>query len=241
MKEKYHKWYTQFLSRDFEMLVFGHSGLPIILFPPAKGKYYDCKDNGLINSAAEFIEEGRVRIYCPDTIDGESWFNFNIHPADRVKTHIAYEKVILNDVTGFAKYESNLEKLGIAGCAFGAYHALNTAFKYPYEFSALICMSGAFNIQPFIFGYYDDNCYFNNPPDYLPGLEDGWYLDNIRSMKIILGARKNDHCLQDNKKMSEILNNKSIIHQLEIMQGGGLNWEQWNRMLPLFLSKFFNE
>ncbi|MEW6653016.1 MAG: esterase, partial [Bacteroidota bacterium] len=82
MKEQYHTWYTQYLSRDFEMLVFGHTGFPVILFPTSKGKYYENKDNGLIDSAAHLIENGKIKIYCPDGIDAMSWYNYIIHPAD---------------------------------------------------------------------------------------------------------------------------------------------------------------
>ena len=38
MNERYIKWYTPWLSREFEMLVFGNGGgLPLILFPPSLG------------------------------------------------------------------------------------------------------------------------------------------------------------------------------------------------------------
>jgi esterase/lipase superfamily enzyme len=34
MNERYIKWYTPYLSREFEMLAFGNGGgLPLILFP----------------------------------------------------------------------------------------------------------------------------------------------------------------------------------------------------------------
>lgn len=51
MKEEYIKWYSLNLSRDIEMLVFGHSGYPIILFPTSMGSFHENKDMGLIESA----------------------------------------------------------------------------------------------------------------------------------------------------------------------------------------------
>ena len=124
MHEQYHKWYTQYLSRDFEMLVFGHSGYPIILFPTLLGRFYETKDAGLIESVAHLVDDGKIKIYCPDGLDAQSWHNYNINPEDRVKTHVAYENVILNDVIGFAEYESGEKKIGVCGCAFGGYHAV---------------------------------------------------------------------------------------------------------------------
>jgi esterase/lipase superfamily enzyme len=37
MNERYIKWYTPYLSREFEMLAFGNGGgLPLILFPTSR-------------------------------------------------------------------------------------------------------------------------------------------------------------------------------------------------------------
>ena len=53
MNERYIRWWTPYLSRDFEMLVFGNGGgLPLILFPTSFGRYYQNKDFGLIDSVA---------------------------------------------------------------------------------------------------------------------------------------------------------------------------------------------
>lgn len=45
MNERYVKWYTPWLSREFEMLVFGEKrGLPLVLFPTSGARYYENKD-----------------------------------------------------------------------------------------------------------------------------------------------------------------------------------------------------
>src|SRR3970282_573962 len=101
------------------MLVFGHSGFPVIAFPTSKARYYELKDFGIIGSAHHLIESGRIKIYCPDGIDWESWYNDSIHPADRIKTHIGYENLILYDVIEFAKHDCDSRQVAVAGCSFG--------------------------------------------------------------------------------------------------------------------------
>jgi len=54
--EQYHRWYSPNLSMDLEMLVFGDRGYPVILFPTTKGRYYQNKDFGLIDSVKWFIK-----------------------------------------------------------------------------------------------------------------------------------------------------------------------------------------
>ncbi len=236
MREDFHKWGTLYLQREFEMLVFGHKGFLVILFPTENGRYFINKDFGLINSASQFINEGKIKIYCPDGIDAESWYNYSIAPADRVKTHISYENVVLNDIIEFAKYESGMEKVGLAGCSFGGYHAVNLALKHPEHVRFVISMGGFFDIKRFIYGYYDDNCYFNNPPDYLPNMDDPWFLDEIRKIKFILGTGTNDYCMEENKWFSSILTKKNIEHILDIRHGTGHDWHWWREMFPYYLS-----
>jgi esterase/lipase superfamily enzyme len=103
MNERYIKWYTPWLSREFEMLVFGNGGLPLILFPTSGARYYENRDFGLVGSVAGYIDSGKITVYCPDAIHLESFYNKSIHPADRMRTHNAYENVIVRDVFDLAR------------------------------------------------------------------------------------------------------------------------------------------
>ena len=180
--------------------------------------------------------QGKIKIYCPDGIDGESWYNYGIHPADRVKTHMAYERLILNDVIEFAKFETDSPNVCLAGCDFGSYHAANIAFRHPDKIGYLFTMGGAYDIKQFIMGYYDENCYFNNPPDYLQNLTDPWYLDQIKKMQIVLGTGEWDNSLQDNKHLSSILFSKGIDHLLDIRGLAGHDWNSWKEAFSIYLS-----
>jgi len=62
MNERYIRWYTPWLSREFEMLAFGNGGgLPLIIFPTSFGSYYQNKDFGLVGSVSEFVDDGKWR------------------------------------------------------------------------------------------------------------------------------------------------------------------------------------
>ena len=123
----------------------------------------------------------------------------------------------------------------MGGCGFGGYHAANFAFKHPDKADGIICMGAFFDIKRFIYGYYDDNCYFNNPPDYMPNLEDPWYLDKIKEMNIILGTGEWDENLNENKRMSGILNQKGIPHLLDIRQAAGNDWGWQREIFPEYV------
>lgn len=235
MQEEYHNFHTQHLDRELEMLVFGHWGYPVVLFPPAKGRYYDAKDWGLIHSAANLLNDGYVKIYTPDTVDGDSWYNFDVSPAKRVKKHLAYEQTILKDVIDYAAYESESDKVALVGCNLGAYHAANIAFKYPDKVSHLICLGGIFDIRKFITGHGDLESYFNNPIEYMPNLQDEWYLKNIKDIEIVLGTGVDDDYFDESRNLSDILYSVGIEHWFDARLGEWHNWEGWGKMLPDYL------
>ena len=219
------------------MLVFGETGYPLILFPTSKARYYQAKDFGLIDAISKFVDSGKVKIYCPDSLDNESWYNEAIHPAERIKHHIMYENLILRDVVDYAIHETDQKKVIVAGCSFGGYHSANIAFKHPDKVSYLLSMSGASNVKRLLKDYYDDNVYFNNPPDYLTNLKDSWYLDRIKKIGIILGVGGDDICLEENLILSEILKKKQIPHWLDLRQNAKHDWPWWKQMFFDYLSK----
>src|SRR5437870_13781462 len=173
MNERYIKWYTPYLSREFEMLAFGEGrGIPLILFPTSFGSYYQNKDFGLVGSVASYIDAGKVTVYCPDAIDLDSFYNKGIHPADRMKTHNAYENVIVRDVFDLARRECHAHRVAVGGASLGAYHAANIAYRHPEVVSNLISLSGSFDTSNLFDGYYEDKIYLNTTFHDLPNTTD---------------------------------------------------------------------
>ncbi len=232
MKESYYKWYSQQLSSDIEMLVFGDRGYPVILFPTSMGRYYEYKDFGFIDTVSWFVNEGLVKIYCIDSIDHLSWYNTNVHPAERVKNHNWYDLMVYHELAPWAMQETGLPKVCVAGCSFGGYHAANFGFKHPDKVSHIFSMSGAFNRKNQLDGFYNEDTYFNNPPDFLPDSNQA----ELWQQKIILGTAEHDFCKASNMELSAILNQKNINHWLDIRPNATHDWPIWKEMFPHYLS-----
>jgi esterase/lipase superfamily enzyme len=230
--EEYHKWHSPIIGREFEMLVFGHSGYPVILFPTSKGSYYQNKDMGLVETARWFLDNGKVKLYCPDSLDALSWYNKSIPPADRVRNHILYERLLLDEIVPRIVHETGHNRIAVAGCSFGGYHSANFAFRHPALTAFCFSMSGVFDIRSFTDGYYDDNIYFNNPVDYIPNDSD----PALWQMGIVLGTGDRDICRGQNELMSRLLTVKSIPHWLDIRANRDHDWPMWKEMFPHYLS-----
>ena len=232
MHEHHHKWFSQNLSRDIDVLSFGTRGYPIILFPTSMGRHFENKDFKLIDSVAWFIDNGLVKIYCPDGIDSDSWYNKKIHPADRVRNHIWYDLMLLNELVPLAQRETGVGRVATAGCSFGGYHAMNFAFRHPEVVKYVFNMGASFDIKDQLDGFYNDDVFFNNPPDFIPGAQSPYFED----MQVVLGTGTHDMCWEANEKMAAILRTKGIHHWLDVRPERNHDWPVWKEMFSHYLS-----
>jgi esterase/lipase superfamily enzyme len=138
MHREYHRWYSHRLNRDMELLVHGHAGAPVLVFPTSKGRYYEYEDRGMVAALGDFLEQGWFQLYCVDSIDGESFYNWWAAPFNRILRHLQYEDYLLNEVLPLIRTKNSNPFLIVHGCSFGAYHAVNLAFRHPYLFGRVL-------------------------------------------------------------------------------------------------------
>ena len=235
MRRDYHNWYSPRLDRHMELLVFGSGGLPIVVFPTERGRFYDYENNGMIQAVAGPVEAGRLQVFCIDSVDTESWLNRAVHPHERLARHLAYESYVLYEVAPLMKKLSGAAQIGATGCGLGGYHAFNFAMKHPDLTSASISMSGCFDMRRFMDGFYSNEFYFNNPFDYLPNMRDTWFLERYAKMRLILAVGDHDIYLAENVRMKEILSKRDIPCWLDVWQGQEMyDWPLWQRMAVKF-------
>ncbi|MBE7176818.1 MAG: esterase family protein [Mucilaginibacter polytrichastri] len=232
MTENYYNWYSRHLGGNIDMLVFGDRGYPVILFPTSQGRYYENKDFGLIDSVAWFVNEGLVKIYCIDSVDHLTWYNRNAHPAARAYNHIWYDKMLQEELVPRAVQETGVPRVCVAGCSFGGYHAANFAFRHPEQVAHMFSLSGIFDIRAQTDGFYNDDIYFNNPVDFLPGSTH----PDLWNMNIVLGTSEHDICRGYNEDFSRLLDRKNIKHWLDVRPFASHDWPIWREMLPHYLS-----
>jgi esterase/lipase superfamily enzyme len=219
-----------------ELLVFGHAGMPMVVFPTSQGRFYDYEDRGMIGAVGYQYGVGRLEAFCVDSVDSESWYNRSIPPRDRVRRHLQYEDYLLQELAPFIRDRNPAARFAVTGCSFGGYHSVNFALRHPELVGLCVSMSGAFDIHQFLDGYYDDNCYFNCPPDFLPNLNDERYLSEYRNgTRLVLATGEGDICLGENLRLAGIMSGKQIPHWLDVWDDGMVHdWPWWHRMAVKF-------
>jgi esterase/lipase superfamily enzyme len=238
MHREYINLYSQQLGRHMETLVFGHAGLPAIVFPTSQGRFYEFEDRGMVNALAGQIDAGQLQLYCVDSVDAESWYNRNVGPDWRIARQAQYTRFIAHEVVPFIRSRNGSPQLVTTGCSFGGYHALNLALQHPWTFSGCLSMGGAFDLEKlhFLGGFHNQDAYFNLPMNYMPNQHDGHVLDQMRRNRYVLATGTHDQCRNDNERMAAILRGKGIPVQLEVWGNDtGHDWPWWQQMAKLYL------
>lgn len=234
MNREYHKWFSEKLNRDMEMLIFGHAGAPVLVFPTSQGRYFEYEDRGMVQALNYHLEHGWIQLFCVDSVDAQSWYNYSAHPAHRSWMHSQYDLYLLNEVVPFIKMKTANDYLITHGCSFGGYHAMNFGLKYPWIVNSIVSLGGIFDIHDYVMGFWDDNCYYNSPRDFVSGIH-GNQLEGIKKQRIILAAGDQDMCKGYNEDFASRLYHKGIGYKFDIWPNTGHDWPWWQEMAKFYL------
>jgi len=242
MNREYHKWFSPSLQRDMELLVYGHSGARVLLFPTRTGRFFDYENWRIIDSIKHFIDNGWLQIYALDSIDQESFYCFWAHPQGRIERHIQYENYILNEVLPLSVTKNPNPFLMAVGCSMGAFHAVNIAFRFPHLFGKVVALSGRYDLtiklgmfEDLLSGFYNETVYYHSPNHYMYHISESELLQQIRKLDITVVCGKEDVFLSNNRDFSQLLWNKNIHHNFYEWEGLAHSARFWRQMLPMYL------
>jgi len=234
MRRDYVKWHSPSLHRDMELLVFGHGGFPVLVFPTSYGRFFEYEERGMVWALEGKIGRGELTLVCVDSTDQESWYNRAVHPAQRLDRHNAYDAYLALEVFPFTRGLAGWGQLGATGCSLGGYHAINFALRHPDLVTYAVSMSGAFRVPRLFLGdFYNNDAYFHTPPDYLANLN-GEYLERCRRNYYVLACGQDDPQKGENFELAHLLGLKRIPHTLDVWEGFGHDWPWWRRMAQKF-------
>jgi esterase/lipase superfamily enzyme len=235
MHRSYHNWYSPALGRHMELLLFGHHGAPVLVFPTSQGRFYEYEDRAMVAALGEHLERGWIQLICVDSVDSESWYCGWAHPSGRVQRHMQYEAYLRDEVVPAVRQQNDNGFWMTTGCSFGAYHAVNFALRNPWLVRRTIGLSGLYDLRSFMDGYYDENLYFNNPVDYTANLYDGNQIAALQSLDIILATGHDDSNRPSNERLFANLWQHGIGNALRIWDGWAHDWPWWQQMIKLYI------
>jgi esterase/lipase superfamily enzyme len=231
-----------------EVLVYGHWGRPVLLFPTEQGSASDAAHHGVVDAVGGLLEAGRIKLYCVDSFDDSSWSARHLPLEERARAHEQYEAWIVHTVAPFIARDCGQDhpmEIIAAGCSLGAYHALNIALRHADLFPLALCFSGNYDPSSWHgWGERGLTAYFNNPVDYVPNLH-GPHLDWLRgrlSVLLVCGQGQWEDttgALASTKLIARLLADKGIRHELDLW-GHDVphDWPSWRAQLAQHLPRF---
>src|SRR5437588_4711415 len=235
MERRITSWHSPALGMEMPVVAYGHEGYPLLMFPTAAADYLEYERFHLIEAISPFIDSGKIRAYAINSVNRYSLLNDQMPPRLKAELLTQYDRYVADEVLPLIRRDTGQQDARpmTTGASLGAFLAANAYFKHPDLFRGVIAMSGSYDIKAYLHGYYDDNVYFNNPLDYLPNLNDDYYLPILRRADgiYILCGRGAYEDPKRSQQLSDILKSKGIPHTLDLWVADvNHDWPWWRTM-----------
>jgi esterase/lipase superfamily enzyme len=230
-----------------QVVAHGHYGRPVLVFPSEGGSAWDFENNGMLDAIRWMVDAGRVKIYCVDSADGQTWSDQSVPLEERAQRHDNYERWILDQVLPWVDDDSagHASDLIALGSSLGAYHAANIALRHAHLFPRALCLSGSYDPSEWhAWGERGTAAYFHNPIDYVTNLEGdhlAWLRSRVHLVLVVgQGSWEIDptRALPSTRHFAEVLASKGIPHELDVWgYEFPHDWPSWRAQLAHHLPR----
>ncbi len=220
---------------------WGHFGTPVLLFPTAGGDYEEIERFHLVRVLGELIDAGRIKVYSVDSVAGKTWLQGTHSPEYCSRVQNLYDSYIYNEVLPLIRKDCNAAAIEVvaAGASIGAFNAVASICRHPDAFRLAIAMSGTFDLSKYLDGHLNQDFYFSSPLHYLPSLDDGPQLEQLRKRFIVIPTGEGDYeDPGESWRIANVLGAKGIPNRVDLWgKDRHHNWGTWREMLPKYLSE----
>lgn len=239
-----HRFRSAHLDLEMPIARYGHAGPAFLIFPTWQSDYMESERQGLVDAIADLIEAGRVSLFCIDSISPLAWCDDSVPVPEKVRRQALHSAYVEEEVVPWVRSAigDQAARLGVGGASFGAFFAANALFRRPDLFSALLGMSGFYDLRSKLGGYDGGAAYFNNPTWFVPNLPEGPALAALRSTtRIELMSGQGEHeAPAGTVRFGAVLESKAIPHRVDLWgREMAHDWPTWRRMLRVGLEERF--
>lgn len=238
MNRETHHWFSASLNKEMSLICYGYYGYALLMFPTAESDYLEYEASRTIDCIGNFINNGTMKAYSVNSLTGDSWLNKSIPIEKRALLQQQYNKYIEEEVVPFINAHCGGGVPIVAcGASMGAYLAVNAFFRRPDLYAGVIGLSGIYDLKEFTGDYFDANCYFNSPVDFVANLSDPKIINELHNKNIVIAAGQGENEDPEfSKAFSNVLRDKGVNHWLDLWgHDMSHDWTTWQKMLPYFL------
>ena len=230
-----HGWHSPALAREMNLLVLGHAGARVLVFPTSLGTCHEWADRRMHEALGEHLHQGWLQLFCVDQVHAESWYGEHLHPGARAWRHLQYDRYLRDEVLPFTEWKNPNPFLITTGASLGAYHAACFGLRHPDRVNRIIGLSGLYDVRRLTGGFSDGTVYACNPAEFMRHEHDPARLEAFRRQDIILAIGRDDPACENNRELSTILWEKGIGNALRIWDGWAHDWPYWQHMIRVYI------
>ena len=234
------RWYSPRLEQEVSLVRWGHYGLPVLLFPTAGGDAEEAERFKMVEALWPLIEAGRLKLFSCDSVAGRAWSSKQ-PPLHCAWMQNRFDAFIYHEAVPAIRADCRDSRIQIvtAGASIGAFNAMASICRHPDVFSHAVCMSGTYDLEPWLEGEWSNDFYFSSPLHFLPGLGEGEQLAWLRRRFILLptGEGRWEDPSQS-WRMAGVLGAKGIPNRVDPWgEHWDHDWPTWREMLPRYLGE----
>lgn len=249
MKTTYVKHWSRYLNRDMEYKTYGDEGHAVLVFPSQNGRYFDYQNFDMVATLSKYIDAGKIRLICLDSIDEETWSaaeqnNDWSRFRSLIERHESWYNYIIEEL--IPQVRRGEEQFIATGCSMGGFHSALCFFRRPDLFDTLLSLSGLYHAGYFFHNYSDDLVYANSVIDFLSNMpDDHFYWDTYRHRRIIAcvgQGRWEDDLLASTRRLDELLSRKNVPHWFDYWgYDSDHDWPWWRKQVYYFMGKILGD
>lgn len=253
MQGDYYKEWSAVLGREMEFKVYGKAGgIPVLALPARGGRFYDWENNGMPDAVAGLLNDGKIQLFCADSIDGESLLAQDAPLHRRAEMQEKYFNYLTGELAvrilalNTSPSGSTPSRIWCAGVDTGAYQAVNCRLRRPEVFAGAIGLSGLYDLTRFgSTDTADDLVLRNSPLLYLheEQLLDKELLSGADENTLLLCAGQGAYegeALQDTQALRDALQSALLPAHTEIWGGDvSHDWYWWGKQWSMFAERIF--
>ena len=250
MQGTYYKEWSSVLNREMEFKVYGSAGVPVLALPARGGRFFDWENNGMPDALAQLLNEGKIQLFCADSVDGEGVLNGDLPLRRRAEAQEKYFVYLTAELAPRILTLNKAEKgtkIWCAGVDLGAYQAVNCRLRRPTLFAGAVGMGGIYDLSRFWGVENDDLVLRCSPLLYLQenGIANKLALVKAEENSLILCAGQGayeDDAKADTQALADVLQALGLPAHLEVWGGDvSHDWYWWGKMWSLFAPRILEK
>ena len=239
-------WRSDRLGQEVNVARWGEVGVPFLMFPTAGGDAEEIERFLVIDTVADFLTDGRLKVYSCDSVAGRVMLGGEGTPEHRMTVLNRFQEFVYREFVPMIREDCNdpgIEVI-VAGSSIGAFNALAMVCRFPDAFSHALCMSGTYDLQRFlkhetgIEASATGDFYRASPVHHLPQLA-GETLDRLRERFVLLASgRGRAEDIGESWRAASLLGRKGVPNRMDDWgEEWHHDWPTWRHMLLRYLDE----